>query len=155
MEVRIDSLMSYEEFLENPTTAVDKVECLGEVIIIKDNELAYRITKIESEKIRGSVDTNSATRNENNQEMTNGNIHHVGTTGVGQRSLTLREAVIEVLNRYNGGPIHVSEIADILYDEKLYLKRDGGKAHYTQVRAMCGYYSDDFLTMPGNKVKLR
>ena len=70
-------------------------------------------------------------------------------------NLTLRQAVKKVLQNHEGGPMHVSVIADILYHDKLYTKRDGSKAHYTQVRAMCGHYPDDFVTLPGNKVELR
>jgi hypothetical protein len=38
---------------------------------------------------------------------------------------------------------------------KLYLKKDGSKAEYTQIRARCGHYPDMFEALPGNLIRLK
>ena len=51
MEVRIESLMAYEDFVQNPSVITKKVDSLGEVFIIKDNRIAYRILKVDTDRI--------------------------------------------------------------------------------------------------------
>ena len=51
--------------------------------------------------------------------------------------------------------MHAAELADEIYRRRLYLKKDGSKAEYTQIRARCGHYPDMFEALPGNYIKLK
>jgi antitoxin Phd len=51
--------------------------------------------------------------------------------------------------------MHAAELADEIYKRRLYLKKDGSKAEYTQIRARCGHYPDMFEALPGNFIKLK
>ena len=48
-----------------------------------------------------------------------------------------------------------AELADEIYKRRLYLKKDGSKAEYTQIRARCGHYPDMFEALPGNLIRLK
>jgi antitoxin Phd len=51
--------------------------------------------------------------------------------------------------------MHAAELAYEIYKRRLYLKKDGSKAEYTQIRARCGHYPDMFEALPGNYIKLK
>ncbi len=50
--------------------------------------------------------------------------------------------------------MHASKLADEIFERKLYLQKDGEKAHYTQIRARCGHYPEYFEVLTGNNIKL-
>jgi antitoxin Phd len=145
MEVLIESLMSYDEFLTNPIIAMEKVEELGKVIIIKNNRPMFILKTFDD------LESNDESVNRDLSEQIQNHSRRPYRRSGGN---TLREAVLEVFRNSEEDIMHVSDIADILYNEKLYTKRDGSKAHYTQVRAMCGQYPEEFITLPGNRVKV-
>lgn len=51
--------------------------------------------------------------------------------------------------------MHAADLADEIYKRRLYLKKNGEKAQYNQIRARCGHYPDLFEALPGNFIKLR
>jgi antitoxin Phd len=51
--------------------------------------------------------------------------------------------------------MHASELADEIYNRRLYLQKNGKKAQYTQIRARCGHYPDLFEALSGNVIKLK
>jgi antitoxin Phd len=137
--------MSYDEFLSNPIKAMEKAEEFGEIIIIKDNRPMFVVKKLDT--LNRNEESISESLSEQLHSYSRRPYRRTG-------EFTLREAVLEVLRSSDEEVMHVSDIADVLFHEKLYTKRDGTKAHYTQVRAMCGQYPEEFVTLPGNKVKL-
>ncbi|NLI59761.1 MAG: hypothetical protein GX387_14900, partial [Clostridium sp.] len=68
---------------------------------------------------------------------------------------TLQEAMKIVLSEVENKTMHAAELADEIYRRRLYLKKDGSKAEYTQIRARCGHYPDMFEALPGNYIKLK
>ena len=68
---------------------------------------------------------------------------------------TLHEAMKIVLSEAENKTMHAAELADEIYRRRLYLKKDGSKAEYTQIRARCGHYPDMFEALPGNYIKLK
>ena len=68
---------------------------------------------------------------------------------------TLHEAMKIVLSGAEDKIMHAAELADEIYRRRLYLKKDGSKAQYTQIRARCGHYPDLFEAMPGKRSKLK
>ncbi|WP_242826525.1 hypothetical protein [Caldisalinibacter kiritimatiensis] len=72
-----------------------------------------------------------------------------------QNNYTLHEAMKIVLSEAENKTMHASELADEIYRRRLYLKKDGSKAQYTQIRARCGHYSELFEALPGNYIKLK
>ena len=68
---------------------------------------------------------------------------------------TLHEAMRIVLSEAENKTMHAAELADEIYKRRLYLKKDGSKAEYTQIRARCGHYPDMFEALPGNYIKLK
>ncbi len=52
---------------------------------------------------------------------------------------TLHEAMRIVLSEAENKTMHAAGLADEIYRRRLYLKKDGSKAEYTQIRARCGH----------------
>jgi antitoxin Phd len=60
-----------------------------------------------------------------------------------------------VLSEAENRTMHAAELADEIYRRRLYLTRDGSKAHYTQIRARSGNYPERFEALPGNYIRLK
>lgn len=60
-----------------------------------------------------------------------------------------------LLTEVENNTLHASELADIIYERKLYVQKNGEKAKYNQLRARCGHYPDMFEALPGNFIKLK
>jgi antitoxin Phd len=60
-----------------------------------------------------------------------------------------------VLTEADNHTLHASVLADIIFERKLYTKKNGEKAQYNQIRARCGHYPDLFEALPGNYIKLK
>lgn len=131
MEININSLVSIEKALNNVDGVFEIVDDIGKVIILKDNKPAYIISKYEE-----SVEINA------NKVTASGNY-------------TLQEAMKIVLLEVENNTLHASELADIIYERKLYVQKNGEKAKYNQLRARCGHYPDMFEALPGNFIKLK
>lgn len=131
MEININSLVSIEKALNNVDGVFEIVDDVGKVIILKDNKPAYIISKYEE-----STEINS------NKATASGNY-------------TLQEAMKIVLSEVENNTLHASELADIIYERKLYVQKNGEKAKYNQLRARCGHYPDMFEALPGNFIKLK
>ena len=68
---------------------------------------------------------------------------------------TLQEAMKIVLSEAANQTLHASELADIIYDRKLYVQKNGEKAKANQMRARCGNYPEMFEALPGNYIRLK
>lgn len=118
--------------LLNDTEGVFKiVDDIGKVVILKDNKPAYIISKYE----------------ENSDVQAN--------TLAEKTTYTLQEAMKIVLSEVENKTLHASELADIIYNRKLYVQKNGEKAKYNQLRARCGHYPDMFEAMSGNYIRLK
>lgn len=131
MEINVNSLVSIENALNNVDGVFEIVDDIGKVIILKDNKPAYIISKYEE-----SAEINA------NKVTASGNY-------------TLQEAMKIVLLEVENNTLHASELADIIYERKLYVQKNGEKAKYNQLRARCGHYPDMFEALPGNFIKLK
>ena len=60
-----------------------------------------------------------------------------------------------VLSAVENNTLHASALADIIYERKLYVKKNGEKAKGKQLRARCSHYPDMFEVLPGNFIKLK
>jgi len=132
MDIKIDSLIPFDSLktnIEHVFTVVDKN---GKVVLLKDNKPVYIVLKYD--------ENNSTDAEFVMQEMPN---------------YTLHEAMRIVLSEAENKTMHASELADEIYRRRLYLKKDGSKAEYTQIRARCGHYPDMFEALPGNRIKLK
>ncbi|HZK71690.1 MAG TPA: hypothetical protein VFD03_09290 [Clostridia bacterium] len=132
MEIKIDSLIPFDTLYSNLDYVFSVVEKNGKVILLKDNKPAYIIMKFDGE-------------------------HSIETTAIPVTAThyTLHEAMRIVLSEAKDMTMHVSDLADEIFERKLYLQKNGDKAQYTQVRARCGHYPDLFKTIPGNYIKLK
>ncbi|MFL8711764.1 hypothetical protein Q3304_13405 [Clostridioides sp. GD02377] len=131
MEINVNRLVSIENALNNVDGVFEIVDDIGKVIILKDNKPAYIISKYEE-----SAEINA------NKVTASGNY-------------TLQEAMKIVLLEVENNTLHASELADIIYERKLYVQKNGEKAKYNQLRARCGHYPDMFEALPGNFIKLK
>lgn len=131
MEINVNSLVSIEKALDNADEVFKIVDDIGKVIILKDNKPAYILYKCEE-----SAEINS------NKSSTSA-------------AYTLQEAMKIVLSEVENNTLHASELADIIYERKLYVQKNGEKAKYNQLRARCGHYPDMFEALPGNYIKLK
>lgn len=131
MEIKISSLMSIEKAMNEPETIFKTVEDIGKVIILKDNKPAYIILKYE--------ENTEVTLNSPSAKITH----------------TLQEAMKIVLSEAANQTLHASELADIIYDRKLYVQKNGEKAKANQMRARCGHYPELFEALPRNYIRLK
>lgn len=143
MKIAVESLISFEEWIQSPEKVMEMADSMGEVVVLKDNKPAYYIQALSSGSFR-----------EEQKQIPNGSRAVSEKKTVSKKKLTLKAAAVQVLKSAENGELHVSELADAIFDQGLYTKRDGSKAPYTQVRAMCGQYKQDFEALPGNRVKL-
>jgi antitoxin Phd len=132
MEIRIDSLIPFDSLKTNIDHVFSVVDKNGKVVLLKDNKPVYVVLK---------YDENSLT--------------DIGIGMQEKSNYTLHEAMRIVLSEAENKTMHASELADEIYRRRLYLKKDGSKAEYTQIRARCGHYPDMFEALPGNYIKLK
>lgn len=132
MEVKLESLIPYEQVRLDTDSVFQTVERNGKVVLLKDNQPVYIILKYEP--TIGSVEK------EINMETT---------------KHTLQEAMKIVLSGADHNSMHAAALADEIFNRGLYRQKDGGKAQYNQIRARCGHYPDMFEALPGNIIKLR
>ncbi len=132
MDIKIDSLIPFDSLKTNIEHVFSVVDKNGKAVLLKDNKPAYIVLKYD----------------ENN----------LTDTGIGMQEMpnyTLHEAMRIVLSEAENKTMHAAELADEIYRRRLYLKKDGSKAQYTQIRARCGHYPDMFEALPGNYIKLK
>ena len=132
VDIKIDSLIPYDSLKTNIEHVFSIVDKNGKVVLLKDNKPAYIVLKYD----------------ENN----------LTDTGIGMQEMpnyTLHEAMRIVLSEAENKTMHAAELSDEIYRRRLYLRKDGSKAEYTQIRARCGHYPDMFEALPGNYIKLR
>jgi antitoxin Phd len=132
MDIRIDSLIPFDSLKTNIDHVFSVVDKNGKVVLLKDNKPVYIVLKYDENH---STDAGIIM-----QEMPN---------------YTLHEAMKIVLSEAENKTMHAAELADEIYRRRLYLKKDGSKAEYTQIRARCGHYPDMFEALPGNYIKLK
>ncbi|WP_312701861.1 hypothetical protein [Sedimentibacter sp.] len=131
MEININSLVPIDEALNDVKIIFKIADDIGKAVILKDNKPAYILVKYED------------------------GIENIINTPAANAQYTLHEAMQVVLSEAENKTLHASELADIIYDRKLYIQKNGEKAQYNQLRARCGHYPDMFEALPGNYIKLK
>ena len=132
MDIRIDSLIPFDSLKTNIDHVFSVVDKNGKAVLLKDNKPVYIVLKYDE--------------------------NHLSDAGIGMQEMpnyTLHEAMRIVLSEAENKTMHAAELADEIYRRRLYLKKDGSKAEYTQIRARCGHYPDMFEALPGNYIKLK
>lgn len=132
MDIKIDSLISFDTLHTDLNHVFSVVEKNGKVVLLKDNKPVYIILKYDDTQV---VDVNAIPAKAGNY--------------------TLHDAMKIVLSEVENKTMHASELADIIYERRLYVQKNGDKAQYTQVRARCGHYPDMFEALSGNYIKLK
>ncbi len=132
MDIRIDSLIPFDSLKTNIDHVFSVVDKNGKVVLLKDNKPVYIVLKYDEN-----------------------NLTDVGISMSEMPNYTLHEAMRIVLSEAENKTMHAAELADEIYRRRLYLKKDGSKAEYTQIRARCGHYLDMFEALPGNRIKLK
>jgi antitoxin Phd len=132
MDIRIDSLIPFDSLKTNIDHVFSVVDKNGKVVLLKDNKPVYIVLKYDEN-----------------------NLTDVGISMSEMPNYTLQEAMRIVLSEAENKTMHAAELADEIYKRRLYLKKDGSKAEYTQIRARCGHYPDMFEALPGNYIKLK
>jgi antitoxin Phd len=132
MDIRIDSLIPFDSLKTNLDHVFSVVDKNGKVVLLKDNKPVYIVLKYDEN-----------------------NLTDVGISMSEMPNYTLHEAMRIVLSEAENKTMHAAELAYEIYKRRLYLKKDGSKAEYTQIRARCGHYPDMFEALPGNYIKLK
>ena len=132
MEVKLDSILSYEKIKTDVDAVFLAVEKNGKVVLLKDNHPAYLIVKYEADM---------------------SSIAH--TDKIVASSYKLQDAMQIVLSETDNKMMHAAALADEIYRRRLYLQKDGTKAKYNQIRARCSNYPEMFEALPGNIIKLK
>lgn len=68
--------------------------------------------------------------------------------------ITLHEAMRIVLSERKDLTLHKKDLADEIFERKLYLKRDGTKASSSQIRLRARNYSRMFEILPEGFIRL-
>lgn len=131
MEISINSLVSIEKAINEAEAVFKTVDEIGKVIVLKDNKPAYILLKYEE------------------------NVEVPIIVPTAKATYTLQEAMRIVLSEAENHTLHASELADIIYDRKLYVQKNGEKAKANQMRARCGHYPDMFEALAGNYIRLK
>ncbi len=131
MEISIDSLFPFEKALSETKEVFDLVDKNGKVVLLKENRPVYIIMKYE----------------ESSQPVL--------AKHIPQKNKTLQEAMQAVLMEADNQTLHASVLADIIFERRLYTKKNGDKAQYNQIRARCGHYPEIFEALPGNYIRLK
>lgn len=144
MNISLETLIPIEKLQQEPNEVFKVVEKYGKAVLLKDNAPLYIIMKaqqaVEVEKqkkafceedIKPLIGTPSAT------------------------VITLHEAMRIVLNETEGHQMHASKLADAIYEQGLYVQKNGEKAKYNQIRARSGHYPEMFEALQGNVIRLR
>ncbi len=132
MDIKIDCLIPFDSLKTNLEHVFSVVDKNGKVVLLKDNKPIYIVLKYDE--------------------------NHLSDAGIGMQEMpnyTLHEAMRIVLSEAENKTMHAAELADEIYRRRLYLKKDGSKAQYTQIRARCGHYPDMFEALPGNIIRLK
>lgn len=132
MEFDLNSLVAYETVLDDPEGVFRIAEQRGKLVLLKNNKPAFVILKYAEDS--KAIDDSITRKREKH---------------------TLQEAMKIVLLDASDHAMHAADLADEVYRRDLYVKKDGGKAQYNQIRARCGHYPDLFETLPGNIIKLK
>jgi antitoxin Phd len=132
MDIRIDSLIPFDSLKTNLDHVFSVVDKNRKVVLLKDNKPVYIVLKYDEN-----------------------NLTDVGISMSEMPNYTLHEAMRIVLSEAENKTMHAAELAYEIYKRRLYLKKDGSKAEYTQIRARCGHYPDMFEALPGNYIKLK
>ena len=138
MNIDIASLIPFEKALANPEEVFETADKHGKAIILKENKPTYLV--FSNAFYNNETNTNDQMINVENKETSN---------------YKLQEAMQLVLLETESKQMHAAQLADIIFERKLYLKKDGNKAQYNQIRARCSHYPNIFETLPGNIIKLR
>lgn len=131
MEISINSLVSIEKAINEAEAVFKTVDEIGKVIVLKDNKPCYILLKYEE------------------------NVEVPKSVPAAKATYTLQEAMRIVLSEVENHTLHASELADIIYDRKLYVQKNGEKAKANQMRARCGHYPDMFEALSGNYIRLK
>jgi antitoxin Phd len=131
VEININGLIPIEKVLSETEDVLETLDDIGKVVILKDNKPAYILLKYEEKADIQAI------------------------APAAKATYTLQEAMKIVLSEVENKTLHASELADIIYDRKLYVQKNGEKAKYNQLRARCGHYPDMFEALPGNYIRLR
>lgn len=132
-DVLLETLVPFEKINVTPNDVFEIVDVYGQAILLKDNLPAYIITRAET--VKNSTDT--------------------GTASLKISPYTLHDAMCLVLREVVDNQMHASDLADAIYDQKLYFQKNGDKASYNQIRARVGHYPDMFEALSGNIIRLR
>ena len=132
MEVSLDSLIPFEKINTDADSVFEIVEKNGKVVLLRDNKPLYIIMKYDA-----AVDSIKRAAN------------------IETSKYTLQEAMMIVLSEAVDNTMHAAALADEIFNRRLYIQKNGGKAQYNQIRARCGHYPDMFEALPGNFVKLK
>ena len=133
MELTLKTLVPFEKIKVSPDDVFEIVDEYGQAILLKDNLPAYIITRAETQ----------LKSTDNDERLTKDSPY------------TLHDAMCMVLKEAPDNQMHASDLANAIFDQKLYLQRSGEKADYNQIRARVGHYPDMFEALPGNVIRLR
>lgn len=132
MEINLESLISFETLKSDLDNVLRVVDEKGRIVIIKDDQPVYIITKYNASI--SSPEPDSQKRSS---------------------TYTLQEAMKIVLKEKEGNKMHAADIADEIYRRGLYYKKDGGKAKYNQIRARASHYPHLFEALKSNIIRLK
>jgi antitoxin Phd len=136
MKIPLNSLIPLEQLIADVSKVLEVVNENGTVVLLQNNMPAYIITKYGEDDDEMQVDFG-------------GNDY-----GVSRSDYKLHEAMKIVLEEQPDKTMHAADLADEIYRRRLYLKKNGGKAEATQIRARCANYDKMFESLPKNRIRL-
>lgn len=171
MEIKIESLVSYEKIKKHPDAVFKLVDKNDTVVILRNNQPAYVIVKYEAEVQKAEnnnvMSAAQGTAAEDPAPKKRGRKPRNEASQPGRQAkapkkkvektprVKLQDAVKMILDETENKEMPVAELAEALYQRGLYAKRDGSKASAGQLRSRVANYKELFETLPGNIIKLK
>jgi antitoxin Phd len=161
MKITLESLIPYQQIEQNPKAAFEAADKYGQAVVMKDNIPAYIISKVEigkeepSQTVESAKPAEATVQTRAKRRKSAANAKKPAASQPQQATMTLKDAAVVILEKQEHTQLHAAALADLIYKEGLYTKKDGTKAPYSQIRSMCTNYPHIFDTLPGNMIKLK
>lgn len=161
MKIDLDSIVALEELEKETGEVLKQVDKKGEIVLFRENRPAYIIRSyaLAPETIPDSGKPAKGPEKQTGRKATrkprakNPAAKKAPKKPQEKQGMTLKEAVLTVLEKEEEDQLHVSKIAEEIFAQNLYKKRDGTPPSTAQVRSTCAQNTNDFVSLPGGMVQ--
>jgi antitoxin Phd len=131
MKVDMENILPYYIAENDFNSLINSVDEKGMMIVIKDDKHIYIVSKYDVANCQFEKPGQKISKNK------------------------LHEALEIVLSKVPDKTMHAAQLAEEIFTNGLYLKKDGSKVMYNGIRSLAGQYKHMFEVLPGNFIRLK